>query len=194
MSEFIYFFKEGFFHVLDWQAYDHVLFFIALVAAYVFKDWKRILLLVSLFTIGHTGALFLAAYKVVSVNSGIVEFLIPVTILLTALFNIFTANNTSKENKVGVLYAATVFFGVIHGFGFSGHFRMISSAWESKFLAIIEFALGIEISQILVVVLVLIVSFIAQNFLRFSKRDWILIISSIVIGMVIPMVIENKIW
>lgn len=180
--------------MLDWQAYDHILFFIVLVAAYTFQDWKKILLLVTLFTFGHTVSLFLAVYKVVSVNSGLVEFLIPITILVTALFNIFTAKNISKDNKVGVLYAATVFFGLIHGLGFSGYFRMINSASNAKALPIIEFALGIEVSQIVVAFIVLIASFIAQTFFRFSKRDWILIISSIVIGMVIPMIIENKIW
>jgi len=194
MSEFIYFFKEGFFHVLDWQAYDHVLFFIVLVVAYAFDDWKRILALISLFTLGHTISLFLAVYNVVSVNSKLVEFLIPVTILTTALFNVFTAHKVTKPSKVGVLYITTAFFGLIHGLGFSGYFRMISSIGESKVLPILEFALGIEVSQIVVVFIVLIISFMAQTIFRFSKRDWILVISSIVIGMVIPMIINNKIW
>ncbi|OED43953.1 HupE / UreJ protein, partial [Flavobacteriaceae bacterium (ex Bugula neritina AB1)] len=187
-------FKEGFFHVLDWQAYDHVLFFIVLVIAYAFDDWKRILLLVSLFTLGHTISLFLAVYKVISVNSKLIEFLIPVTILATALFNVLTAKNTTKQSKLGILYITTAFFGLIHGLGFSGYFRMISSIGESKALAILEFALGIEVSQIIVVLIVLIISFVAQTIFRFSKRDWVLVVSSIVLGMVIPMIIDNRIW
>lgn len=194
MQEFIYFFKEGFFHVLDWKAYDHVLFFIVLVAAYAFSDWKRIVLLVTSFTIGHTISLFLAVYKVVSVNATYIEFLIPVTILCTAIFNLITAKNTYVNDRRGMLLVATGFFGIIHGFGFSSYFKMINSAWNSKALAILEFAFGIEVSQILVVIAVVFISYCGQTFLGWTKRDWILITSSIVIGMVLPMILESEIW
>ncbi|EZH71910.1 HupE / UreJ protein [Aquimarina atlantica] len=194
MSEFWLYIKLGFGHVLDWHAYDHILFLIALTVGYTFDNWKRILLLVTIFTIGHTLSLFLAAYDVVSVNSRLVEFLIPLTILITGLFNVFTAKNTSKNSKIGILYGVTLFFGLIHGLGFSSYFRAISSNVNSKILPLIEFALGVEAAQIIIVLVVLIVSFIFQTFFRFSKRDWILVISSIVIGMVIPMLIANKIW
>jgi hypothetical protein len=194
MSEFWLYIKLGFGHVLDWHAYDHVLFLIALTVGYTFDNWKRILLLVTIFTVGHTLSLFLAAYDVVSVNSRLIEFLIPLSILTTGLFNVFTAKNTSKNSKIGILYGVTLFFGLIHGLGFSSYFRAISSNVNSKILPLIEFALGVEAAQIIIVLLVLIVSFIFQTFFRFSKRDWILVISSIVIGMVIPMLIANKIW
>ena len=194
MQEFIYFFKEGFFHVLDWKAYDHVLFFIVLIAAYAFRDWKRVLLLVTCFTIGHTISLFLAAYKVVSVNATYIEFLIPITILCTAIFNLVTAKNTYVNDRRGMLLVATGFFGIIHGFGFSSYFKMINSAWSSKALAILEFAFGIEVSQILVVIVVVFISYCGQTFLGWTKRDWILITSSIVIGMVLPMILESEIW
>lgn len=194
MSEFMYFFKAGFFHVLDWEAYDHILFFIVLIVAYNFNDWKRVFTLVTLFTLGHTASLFLAAYDIVSVNSKLVEFLIPITILITALFNVITAKNSTKQDRIGLLYAVTVFFGLIHGLGFSRYFDLISTMGEYKVLSILEFALGIEISQIIVVLIVLVLGFVVQTVFRFSKRDWILVISSIVIGMVIPMIISNRIW
>ena len=194
MSEFWLYIKLGFYHVLDWQAYDHILFLIVLAVGYTFDNWKRILLLVTLFTLGHTLSLFLAAYGVVSVNSKLVEFLIPVTILMASLFNVFTAKNTSKDSKAGILYGVTIFFGLIHGLGFSSYFKVISSNVTTKILPLIEFSLGVEIAQVVIVLLVLIVSFVFQTFFRFSKRDWILIVSSIVIGMVIPMLIANKIW
>ncbi len=194
MSEFWLYLKLGFGHVLDWNAYDHILFLIVLTIGYTFDNWKRILLLVTLFTIGHTISLFLAAYNVVSVNSRLVEFLIPLTILATAIFNVLTSKSGSKSSKIGVLYGATIFFGLIHGLGFSSYFKVISSNASSKILPLIEFALGIELSQLLVVVIVVLISFVAQTFFRFSKRDWIQIVSSIVIGMVIPMLIANKIW
>ncbi len=194
MSEFWLYVKLGLYHVLDWQAYDHILFLIVLTIAYTFDNWKRILLLVTLFTLGHTTSLFLAVYDVVSVNSKLVEFLIPLTILAAAIFNVLTAGKASGKNKIGVLYATTVFFGLVHGLGFSSFFNTVSSNVSSKILPLIEFALGIELAQLIVVLLVLIMSFIIQTIFRFSKRDWILVVSSIVIGMVIPMIISNKIW
>ncbi len=189
MSEFWLFLKLGLTHVLDIQAYDHVLFIIVLVAAYNFSNWKRLLGLVSLFTLGHTISLLLASYDYVTVSSSVIEFLIPVTILFTAMFNIFAARKSNHSEKVGLLFILTFFFGLIHGFGFATYFNMIKD--ETTILPLLEFALGIEIAQIIVVIAVLIMSFIFQTFLRFNKRDWILIISSIVIGMVIPMLIEN---
>lgn len=194
MSEFWLYLKLGFNHVLDWTAYDHVLFLIVLTVGYTLDNWKRILILVTLFTLGHTISLFLATYNVVSVNSRLIEFLIPVTILITAIFNVLTSKNSAKGSKIGVLYGATIFFGLIHGLGFSSYFKAISSNVSSKILPLLEFALGIEISQIIVVLIVVLLSFVAQSILRFSKRDWILVVSSIVIGMVIPMLIANKIW
>ncbi len=194
MSEFWLYVKLGFGHVLDWTAYDHILFLIVLTVGYTFDNWKRILILVTLFTLGHTISLFLAAYNVVSVNSRLIEFLIPLTILATAVFNLLTAKSGSRSGKIGVLYGTTIFFGLIHGLGFSSYFNAISSNVSSKILPLIEFALGIELAQIVVVVIVVLLSFVVQTFFRFSKRDWILVVSSIVIGMVIPMLIANKIW
>ncbi|MFC5047448.1 HupE/UreJ family protein [Aquimarina hainanensis] len=194
MSDFWLYLKLGFYHVLDWNAYDHILFLIVLTVAYTFSNWKKVLLLVTLFTLGHTMSLFLSVYGVVRVNASLVEFLIPITIFFAALFNVFTASNSNKYEKVGVLYATTVFFGIIHGLGFSNYFNVISSNVSSKTLPLIEFALGVELAQIVVVFIVLLLSFIIQTVFRFSKRDWILVISSIVIGMVIPMIISNKIW
>ena len=194
MSEFWLYLRLGFNHVLDWQAYDHVLFLLVLVVGYTFDYWKRILLLTTLFTIGHTISLFLGVYKVIQVNSSIVEFLIPITILITAIFNIMTAKTGPKHKLSVVFYGLTVFFGLIHGLGFYGHYKMISSSSSSKILTLLEFALGIEFAQIAIVLLVLIVSFLVQLFFRFPKRDWILVVSSIVIGMVIPMLISNRIW
>ncbi|RZS99011.1 HupE/UreJ family protein [Aquimarina brevivitae] len=191
MSEFWLYLKLGLFHVLDWKAYDHILFLVVLSVVYTFDSWKRLLLLITLFTLGHTLSLFLAAYNVVAVNYKWIEFLIPVTILLTALFNLFTAKQSNRSGKIGVLYGATVFFGLIHGFGFSSYFKAISSSSNAKILPLLEFALGIEIAQIVVVLLLLIISFIAQSIFRFSKRDWILVVSSIVIGMTIPMLVDN---
>lgn len=191
MSQFWLYFQLGLEHVLDWNAYDHILFLIVLVAAYSFSSWKRVLWLVTIFTLGHTLALFLSVYGVVSVSSRYVELLIALTILITALYNIFTAKKKESQKNVGLLYFATAFFGIIHGLGFSSYFKMIASGTESKFLPLLEFALGIEAAQVIVVLVVMILAFIFQNFLRVNRRDWILVLSAIVIGIILPILREN---
>lgn len=185
MDTFWLYFKQGLFHVLDWQAYDHILFLIVLTVPYLFSNWKRLLGLVTVFTVGHTLALALAAYDVISVKSSWIELLIPITILVTALFNVFTAGKSAKKEKVGIYVITTLFFGLIHGLGFSTYFNMMTTNTSHKFLPLIEFTLGIEVAQIAIVLCVLIVSFLGQSLLRFSLRDWVLVISAVVIGMVI---------
>jgi len=189
MDTFWLYFKQGLFHVLDWQAYDHILFLIVLTVPYLFSNWKRLLTLVTVFTVGHTLALALAAYGVVTVKSSWIELLIPITILVTALFNVFTAGKSAKKEKVGIYVITTLFFGLIHGLGFSTYFNMMTANTSNKLFPLIEYTLGIEVAQIAIVILVLIASFLGQSLLRFSLRDWVMVISSVVIGMVIPMLV-----
>lgn len=195
MSEFWLYFKLGLHHVLDINGYDHVLFLIALIVPYAFKDWKRVLLLVTLFTIGHTLSLILSVFGVVYINPTLVEFLIPITIFVTAVFHLFTAGKSSKNESISFVAIVTLFFGIIHGLGFSSYFKSILPGDATdKLLPLLEFAIGIEAAQILVVFIVLILSYIVQTFFRFSKRDWALVMSAFIIGVVLPMIIESEIW
>lgn len=195
MSEFWIYFQIGLKHVLDINAYDHVLFLIALTIPYAFKDWKRILLLVTVFTVGHTLALLLSVFGIIAVKANIVEFLIPITILITAVFHLFTAGKASKSESVNLIFFVTLFFGIIHGLGFSNYFKTIlGGTVSSKLVPLLEFALGIEVAQLIVVFVVLIVSYIVQTVFRFSRRDWALVMSAFVIGVVIPMIVESPIW
>jgi len=182
-------------HVLDINAYDHILFLVALTVPYAFKDWKKVLILVSVFTLGHTLALLLSVFEIVTIKASLVEFLIPITILCTAVYNLFTSGKSAKKDNISVTGFITLFFGIIHGLGFSNYFKTIlGGSAGDKMLPLLEFALGIEVAQIIVVLVVLLLSFIVQNFFRNSKRDWILIVSSIIIGVIIPMLIESEIW
>lgn len=195
MSEFMLYLQIGLHHVLDIKAYDHVLFLAALVIPYHFKDWKKIITLVSVFTLGHTLALLLAVFGWVKINVDLVEFLIPITILATAVYNLFNAGKGGGKSNLTVAIFITLFFGIIHGLGFSNYFNSILAGSASdKILPLLEFALGIELAQLAVVLSVLILSFLVQTFVRNSKRNWVLISSSIVIGVVIPMLIESEIW
>ena len=195
MSEFWIFFEKGLRHILDLSAYDHILFLIALTIPYAFKDWKRLLLLVTIFTVGHTLALLLSVFGMVIIKVNLVEFLIPITILIVAFFNLFTAGKSSKQESISVIGFVTLFFGIIHGLSFAGYFKTLTAGSpQSKLLPLSEFSLGIEASQIIVVFIVLILSYIVQTFFRFSKRDWTLVMSAFVIGVVLPMIIQSEIW
>ena len=192
MDDLIFYTEFGLTHVLDIKAYDHILFFIVLTILYGFKDWKKALWLITFFTIGHTLTLILSTYNFIYVNMGIVEFLIPLTIFLTAFYNIATSKKTNRNITIGLFFA--FIFGLIHGLGFSGAIRILIDDTDQKFLPIIEFALGIEIAQIIVVLFVFLLSFFVLNMFKIKKRDLILVVSSVVIGIVIPMLTERKFW
>ena len=194
MDNFMFFLKEGLFHVLDWNAYDHVLFLIVLVVIYDFKNWQKILWLITLFTIGHTLSLILSAYKIVSISQIWIEFLIPVTIIITALVNVFFAKNATKLAKTNTNLFFALFFGLIHGLGFSGYFKILIGSSSQKLIPLLEFALGIEVAQLIVVIAILLIGLIFQTVFRFPKRDWILIISSVVIGLVLPILKASIFW
>jgi hypothetical protein len=195
MSEFWIFFEKGLRHILNIFTYDHIFFLIALTVPYAFKDWKKLLLLVTTFTLGHTLSLMLSVYGVIFIKGNLVELLIPVTILIVAAFHLFTAGKSSKKESVSVVLFISLFFGIIHGLGFAGYFNtLIGHSSQTKIVPLLEFGLGIEVSQIIVVFVVLILSYIVQTIFRFSKRDWTLVMSSFVIGVVLPLIIQSKIW
>ncbi len=193
MQDSLIYFSMGLKHVLDITAYDHVVFLIALLIPYTFKDWKRVFLLVSLFTLGHTLALILSVFGIVSISVTLVEFFIPITILITALYHLFTAGKTAKKDSISFIILVTLFFGLIHGLGFSNYFNTIMvGSGMSKLVPLLEFALGIEAAQLIVVFAVLLFTYILQTFFRFSKRDWALVLSGCIIGVILPMILESE--
>jgi hypothetical protein len=194
-TDFWLYFNIGLKHILSVNAYDHLLFLLALTVPYSFKDWKKMLLLISVFTIGHSLALILSVFEIIIVRSNIVEFIIPITILIVAVFNLFTAGKNFKSDGISLIVFATLFFGIIHGLGFSNYFKAIlPGASSNKILPLSAFSLGIESAQIVVVLMVLLLSFIVQTVFRFSKRDWILTISAFIIGVLVPILYQNPIW
>lgn len=195
MSQFLIYFQLGLKHILNIYSYDHILFLIALVIPLAFKDWKRILILVTSFTLGHTIALLLTLYGIITVKVAVVELLIPITILIVALFHLFTAGKSGKKESINLVFFVTLFFGIIHGLGFLNYFKkMHHGTSTSKLLAILESALGIEAGQLVVVLVVLILAYIVQTVFRFSKRDWTLVMSAFIIGVVLPIILGNEIW
>lgn len=193
MNEFLLYFKMGLFHVLDIKAYDHILFLIVLAVVYQFKQWKKVLWLITLFTIGHSITLALSAYGILNVNANLVEFLIPLTIFITGLMNVLTAKKASvgKENQ-NLFFA--LFFGLIHGLGFSNYFKMMIGKSNDKLVPLLEFALGVEAAQIIIVLAILLIGGLVQSIFGVNRRDWILVASSIVIGFALQMMIDRVFW
>lgn len=194
MQQFWFYIKLGLNHVLDFGAYDHILFLAALAIPFTFKSWKKVLVLVTIFTVFHCISLALSAYNVMRVDVGLIEFLIPVTILLTAVFNLFYAQKDSHATGLYLHILATAFFGLIHGFGFSNYFNMIMAEEEQKMGPLLGFALGIEISQVLIVLLALVLSSVIQSVFKVKQPFFIVITSIIVLFITIPMLIATFPW
>ena len=187
MSNFITHVELGFKHVLDFNGYDHILFLIVLAVIFSFSQWKKVLLMITFFTVGHTFTLSLATYQIVTIKETVIEFLIPITILITAVVNILKFSiNSPKRKKTNLFFA--LFFGLIHGLGFSNFLRVTLGRNEDKLIPMLEFALGIELAQIVIVLSVLILGTVLIHFFRVSKRDWVVITSAIVIGITIPII------
>ena len=192
MQDFWIFFKIGINHVLDLEGYDHILFLIALTSPYTSKEWQRILILVSIFTFGHTISLALAMMNIVKVNAKFIELLIPITILITALYNLITAGKGSKQTSISFIGFVTFFFGLIHGLGFANYFKnLLFGDALDKIPSTAAFAFGIEGAQIIVVLCVLLLAFVMITLFKFNKRDFTLIMSAFVLGVVVPIIIEN---
>lgn len=195
MSDFLINFTIGLKHLWNINAYIDILFLLALTVPYEFKAWRRILILVSLFTAGHTLALMLSVFNVIAIKSSIVSIIIPIFVLVIALFNIFTAGKSGKKDSITFIAIVTSLFGIIHGLGFSNYFNnVVSGKPTDKLLPLFESSLGFLVSQIATVILALLLAYVVQTLLKFSRRDWILIVSSLVVGVVIPLIIQSKIW
>ena len=179
MSQFDLYFGLGLDHILDVTGYDHILFVIALASIYTIKDWTRVLILVTAFTLGHSITLALATLKFVIVDSDLVEFLIPVTIVSTAISNLFNNSiQTGRFRSLNALYAG--FFGLIHGLGFSNYLRSLLGSEDSIVMPLFAFNIGLEVGQIIIVLIFLGVTFIFVGLVKISPRHWKMVISILV--------------
>jgi hypothetical protein len=183
MSEFSLYFGLGRDHILDYKnGYDHILFVLALCAIYLVRDWKKILILVTAFTIGHSITLALATLRLISVKTELVEFLIPLTIFITAVSNLFRKEELGQSKRVQVNYMLALFFGLIHGMGFSNYLRAILGKDHSILSQLLAFNLGLEFGQIIVVAIFLGISFLLVDLLKVTRRDWKMVLSSAIAG------------
>ena len=179
MQDFFFYLKLGWEHIISLDALDHQLFILALVAVYALSDWKKILILVTAFTIGHSITLALSVLDFFRIPTDWVEFLIPLTIVITALDNIIFKGNQSKLMRIN--YFLALIFGLIHGMGFANTARMMMAKEQNIFVPLLGFNLGLEMGQILVVVIVLLLEFFIFKYLKIKKVNWILIVSFFVL-------------
>lgn len=195
MSEFELYFVLGKDHILDYaNGYDHILFVIALCALYQLRDWRQVLVLVTAFTLGHSVTLALATLGIINVKVSLIEFLIPVTILITAGSNIFKNEDTFTGRPVQINYFYAAFFGLIHGMGFSNYLRSILGRDKSIISQLLAFNLGLEFGQIIIVAIFLVASFILVDLFGVNRRDWKLVISSAVAGIALILIKDKWIW
>lgn len=188
METFWFYFDLGFDHVLDEGGLDHFYFLVALSLPFAFKNWQKLLLWVSLFTLGHSLSLLISYFEWIKIDAKWVEFLIPVTICITCLSILIQKQHTHLK---GIwINQITLFFGLIHGFGFGRYFKMIASQGES-ILGLLEFALGVEFAQILIVIFVLLINWVAIGLLKVQSLKWQWIIAAMVLSEAFVMTSNN---
>jgi len=167
----------GFQHIADLAAYDHILFIVALCAIYKLTEWKKVAILVTAFTIGHSATLALAALDIIRFPQAWVEFLIPVTIVATAVYNVVTQRpekHAGEKITKQWNYLFALLFGLIHGMGFSNFFRALMLPGEENQLVgqLFAFNVGVELGQLLIVAVILTVSFFVFSVLKVKQRYW----------------------
>ena len=189
MQDFLFYLNLGWEHIISLDALDHQLFILALIAIYSYTDWKKILVLVTYFTIGHSITLAINTLDIIRLPSDWVEFLIPLTIVLTALGNIISKNKNQSKSKINFYLA--LFFGLIHGMGFANTARVMIAKSQSIALQLLGFNIGLELGQIVIVFAILIILFILLNLFKVNKKDWILFVSSGVFALSLKMTIER---
>jgi len=182
MSVFQTYLELGFNHITDLKGYDHILFIFSLCVIYNIKQWKKILILITAFTIGHSITLALATLNLIHIKNDLVEFLIPLTIFITAFGNYFQKSDKFNSPFHKLKYGFALFFGLIHGLGFSNFLRAILGNEESLIEPLLAFNIGVEIGQLGIVLVLLILTLVFTQILNVKNREWNLILSGASLG------------
>ncbi len=189
MTDFGCYFKLGWEHIISIDALDHILFVFVLAAIYMLKDWRQVLILVTAFTIGHSITLALSIMDLIQVSSEWVEFLIPCTIVFTAITNFFYKNFTEKTIRFN--YFLALFFGLIHGLGFANTLRFILAQDQSLGWSLFGFNVGLEAGQIIIVFTILLLGQIFIQHIKIARRDWVLFVSAAIFSLALKMALER---
>jgi len=189
MQDFGFYFEIGWEHIISKNALDHQLFIAAIAAIYLLKDWKQVLILVTAFTIGHSVTLALSVFDVIRFSSSWVEFLIPCTIIITAVSNLFQKKFTPKSIRIN--YFLALAFGLIHGMGFANSIRFMLASDQSVGWGLFGFNVGLEVGQVVVVVVLLLLAYLIINIFRVNRREWVIFLSAAVFSLALKMALER---
>jgi hypothetical protein len=190
MSDFSIFFPMGIEHITDLNGLDHILFITALCLRYMITDWKKLLILVTAFTIGHSITLALSTLNIISISRNQTEFFIAITILITAFNNCFVKDFTFKT-KYPTIYFFALFFGLIHGLGFSSLLKSMLGKDQSIVVQLLAFNLGLEAGQLIIVASILIISFVLMYFFKINRKLYLLFVSGGIAALALEMAIER---
>ena len=191
MGQFELYFQLGVNHILDMSGFDHILFVVVLCSSYPPGHWKKIFFLVTAFTIGHSVTLAFATLNLIKVNASLVEFLIPLTIAVTAVSNILRPQ-IKNGLQLNCLFAFS--FGVIHGLGFSNYLKVLLGNEVSILNPLFAFNIGLEVGQLVIIASFLVFTILLFIWFKVKQRDWTMVISSIVLGMALMMMVDTKFW
>ncbi|MFL3000687.1 MAG: HupE/UreJ family protein [Cytophagales bacterium] len=192
MEEFKIWFSVGFDHILNIQALDHILFVLALVVIYKPTRIKQIVLLITAFTVGHSITLIISALELISYDQKIIEFAIPLTIVITSINNIISRKQ-DQSKSVGINYFIALIFGLIHGLGFANYLKALLFK-GNIILELFSFNVGIEVAQLVVVSAFLIISYLGSNYLFRKRENWVLFVSSVIFGISLMLTLNAKFW
>ncbi len=176
MSNFSSFFASGWEHIVDVKAYDHLLFVMTLCAAFTLAQWKQILVIITAFTIGHSGTLILSTLDMVPANAQLIDMLIPFTIMLTALANVVEYDGFGKFSDTKIKYAIALVFGLIHGLAFASNFKFMLFQ-DSILMPLFAFNIGIEAGQLFIVLLFMLALWGYTKFIKGTHLKWKVFIS-----------------
>lgn len=189
MQDLRFYFEMGWHHIIDWGALDHLLFILALTAIYVLGNWKQVLVLVTAFTIGHSLTLALSVYDVIRINDKWVEFLIPCTIIATAIFNFFQKDFSQRSLRLN--YFLALFFGLVHGLGFANAVRFMMAKDQTIGWSLFGFNVGLEVGQVCVVLGILLVSYLVIDLAGFRRKWWVWALSTATCCIATKMALER---
>jgi len=189
MNDSNYFFTLGWEHIVDINAYDHLLFVMTLCAAFKIKQWRQILIIITAFTIGHSLTLVLSSLDIVPSNQDLIDKLIPFTIMLTALSNVINYNKAGNLADIKIKYGIALLFGLIHGLAFASNFKFILFE-ESIIMPLFLFNIGIEVGQLFIVLFFMLSLYIYTYLIKAEHSKWNLFISGAGFGIATTLLIN----
>ena len=190
MNDFWLWFTTGFYHIIDWNGYDHICYIICLTVLFPLQEWRRLLILVTAFTLGHSLTLALSTLHIISPPQKIIECLIPITILSSCIYNMYAHNKKTKSFTFN--YTMALVFGFIHGMGFSYLLKSLLGKESNIIGSLFSFNVGLEAGQLVIIACALFIFLVFESFFRITKKQYTFFVSSAVFGIALLLLMERS--